>query len=284
MEVIHIQPILHLLLIGGGGEGSIWVKSRSCSKAVPTLQHTIYGKQNKRSRKIGFEHYRPKRIIVNTSCSAQGLPWAPSAFKAEKGNIKLEQRPGLNVCFLTHLDGAVSTCGRAQGGHCPSLPLALHLAPSLPVPARARPRGKHGSAPQGCPLPPRHPQPARRWDGSVFLAPSNRHCHSGRGSRGQCGYQRSRNTLLHRPGFQRAGARGTAPLTRQTGMQAYPLRSGITARSPRGRAQGTRASLQGGRGSGSGCTGPALPSLPPAQPPPPSRSSIANPQAAPAAS
>lgn len=170
MEVIHIQPILHLLLIGGGGERSIWVKSHSCSKAVPTLQHTIYGKQNKRSRKIGFEHYRPKRIIVNTSCSVQGLPWAPSAFKAEKGNIKLEQQPGFAVCFLTRLDGAVSTCGRAQAGHYPSLAPALHLALSLRAPARARPRGKHSSAPQGCPLPQR-PQPAPSSDGSALLAP-----------------------------------------------------------------------------------------------------------------
>lgn len=67
-------------------------------------------------------------------------------------------------------------------------------------------------------------------------------------------------------------------------MQAHPLRSGITAKTPRGRAQGSQASLPRGRGSSSGWSraGPSLPS--PAQPPPPSRSSIANPQAAPTAS
>lgn len=170
MEVIHIQPILHLLLIGGGGEGSIWVKSRSCSKAVPTLQHTIYGKQNKRSRKIGFEHYQPKRIIVNTSCSVQGLPWAPSAFKAEKGNIKLEQQPGFTVCFLTCLVrwGSLYLWQNTREGTAQALFLLCtwhcHCEPELGQGANtALPR-------QGCPLP-QHPQPAPSWDGSAFLMP-----------------------------------------------------------------------------------------------------------------
>lgn len=49
--------------------------------------------------------------------------------------------------------------------------------------------------------------------------------------------------------------------TAQTQMQAHPLRSGITAKTPRGRAQGTQASLPRGRRSSSGCSR-ASPSLP----------------------
>lgn len=85
-EVIHMQPVLHLLLVGGGGGGeSTQVKSHSCSKATPVLQHPIYGKQNK-NRKTGFKHQQPAGIIINASRSAQRLAWTPSAFKAKEGN------------------------------------------------------------------------------------------------------------------------------------------------------------------------------------------------------
>lgn len=240
------------------------MKSRSCSKAVPTLQHTIYGKQNKRSRKIGFEHYRPKRIIVNTSCSVQGLPWAPSAFKAEKGNIKLEQQPGFTVCFLTCLVrwgslylwqstgralpkpcscsalGTVTASQSSAKGQTQLCPARAALCPSIRNQLRAGMEA-HSSHPSSWlwQFWQRHVlQRALKWD---------------------------RNRLLHRTGFQlRLGlllSGGTAPRPRQTGTQAHPLRSGITAKTPRGRAQGTQASVPRGRGSSSGCSR-ASPSLP----------------------
>lgn len=295
MEVIHIQPILHLLLIGGGGERSIWVKSHSCSKAVPTLQHTIYGKQNKRSRKIGFEHYRPKRIIVNTSCSVQGLPWAPSAFKAEKGNIKLEQQPGFTVCFLTRLDGAVSTCGRAQAGHYPSLAPALHLALSLRAPARARPRGKHSFAPQGCPLPQR-PQPAPSSDGSALLAPqqpalailAEARAPEGSDAAGEGGAGTSRTGTRSCTGqaYSGLGLPLKAPhhCPNKHRCRRIPFARASPPKLPVAVPRGPRPPCHEGDGAAAAAAGPALPSLPPAQPPPPSRSSIANPQTAPTAS
>lgn len=179
-----MQPILHLLLMGGGGEGSIQVKSRSCSTAVPTLQHTIYGKQNKKNRKVGFEHYRPERIITHASCSVQGLPWAPSAFKAKKGNSELEQQPESH-CLLSNsaglcLHGDVCTCSRraarrvsGAAGRVLGAAGAPALCPLTVSSSQSRAQGQTRGAAL---LLLQHLQAAPTWDGSKCAPshPSNR--------------------------------------------------------------------------------------------------------------
>lgn len=274
-----MQPILYLLLMGGGGEGSIQVKSRSCSKAVPTLQHTIYGKQNKKNRKIGFEHYGPERIITHASCSVQGLPWAPSAFKAKKGNVELEQQPESH-CLPSNsaglcLHGEVCTCGRRAARRVSGAAgrvLGAAGAPALcPLTVSSSQSRAQGQTLGAALLLLQHLQAAPTWDGSKCAPshPSNRSwaisAEEGPDSAGEEGTGTSETgTLSFQPVTVATG--GTAPHRRlnEQGrrMHTRPLRPGIPAAASRGQAAAPRPGPPAPSGRSSSCRGRASPSPP----------------------
>lgn len=156
----------------------------------------------------------------------------------------------------------------------PLLPLLHHASSSQ------RDRDTHrSSVPQDHPFPLHLKQHQARTG-----APATGSSYFGRGTcsggprlsgRGWHGYQSVGNALLRRPASRPAGAAGRH------------LRWGITTTTSGGHAAAQRPALPGAERQEEQQLlrqGQPFPSLPPAQPPPPSRSSIANPQAAPTAS